>query len=53
MNGNENHWLNFTCEGRMSNRSAIGTRIGVKAQIGRTKSMDDSGIVPGKRTPCL
>jgi hypothetical protein len=32
--GNENNWLNFTCEGRHSNRSAIGTRIRVKAHIG-------------------
>jgi hypothetical protein len=31
--GNENHWLNFTCEGTTSNRSAIGTRIRVKAKI--------------------
>lgn len=32
--GNENHWLNLTCEGTTSNRSAIGTRIRVKAKIG-------------------
>lgn len=32
--GNENNWLNFTCEGTHSNRSAIGTRIRVKAHIG-------------------
>ncbi len=29
--GNENHWLNISCEGTISNRSAIGTRIRVKA----------------------
>lgn len=33
-NGNENHWLNISCEGTMSNRSAIGTRIKVKAKVG-------------------
>jgi hypothetical protein len=33
-NGNENNWMNFTCEGTHSNRSAIGTRIRVKAHIG-------------------
>ena len=33
-NGNENNWLNFTCVGTHSNRSAIGTRIRVKAHIG-------------------
>lgn len=32
--GNDNNWLNFTCEGRYSNRSAIGTQIRVKARIG-------------------
>jgi len=31
--GNDNNWLNFTCEGRYSSRSAIGTRIRVKARI--------------------
>ena len=33
-NGNNNNWLNFTCEGTHSNRSGIGTRIRVKAHIG-------------------
>jgi len=32
--GNENHWINISCEGTQSNRSAIGTRIKVKAKIG-------------------
>ena len=32
--GNANHWMNFTCEGTTSNRSAIGTRIRIKAKIG-------------------
>jgi len=31
--GNDNNWLNFSCEGTHSNRSAIGVRIRVKAQI--------------------
>ncbi|MEN8201424.1 MAG: CRTAC1 family protein [Bacteroidota bacterium] len=31
--GNRNHWLNFTCEGTISNRSGIGTRIRLKANI--------------------
>lgn len=33
-NGNDYHWLNISCEGTMSNRSAIGTRIKVKAKVG-------------------
>lgn len=33
-NGNTNHWLNISCEGTKSNRSAIGTRIKVKAWVG-------------------
>ncbi len=33
-NGNENHWLNIACEGTKSNRSAIGTRVKVKARVG-------------------
>jgi hypothetical protein len=33
-NGNDNNWMNFTCEGTHSNRSGIGTRISVKARIG-------------------
>lgn len=32
--GNKNHWLNISCEGTISNRSAIGTRIKVKAKVG-------------------
>jgi hypothetical protein len=32
-NGNDNYWLNFTLEGRYSNRSAIGARVRVKARI--------------------
>jgi N-acetylneuraminic acid mutarotase len=33
-NGNNNNWLNIVCEGTYSNRSAIGTRVRVKANIG-------------------
>lgn len=33
-NGNDNNWLNITCEGVISNKSAIGTRVSVKANIG-------------------
>ena len=32
-NGNDNHWLNISCEGTISNRSAIGTRVKVKAIV--------------------
>jgi len=32
-NGNSNHWLTIQCEGRISNRSAIGTRIELTAEI--------------------
>lgn len=32
--GNGNHWLNISCEGTRSNRSAIGTRVRVKAMVG-------------------
>ncbi|MBU0488968.1 MAG: CRTAC1 family protein [Bacteroidetes bacterium] len=32
-NGNTNHWMKFECEGTVSNRSAIGTRIYLKALI--------------------
>ncbi|MBN2699766.1 MAG: CRTAC1 family protein [Bacteroidales bacterium] len=35
-NGNKNHWLNISCEGTISNRSAIGTRVKVKAKVGET-----------------
>ena len=30
---NENHWVNFTCEGNPSNRAAIGTRVRLQADI--------------------
>jgi enediyne biosynthesis protein E4 len=33
-NGTTNHWLTITCEGRVSNRSAIGAKVRVKAMIG-------------------
>ncbi|MEA1887468.1 MAG: CRTAC1 family protein [Bacteroidota bacterium] len=33
-NGNNNHWVNISCEGTISNRSAIGARIKVKAKVG-------------------
>src|SRR5262249_38215169 len=33
-NGNSNHWLTIQCEGRISNRSAIGTRLELTAEIG-------------------
>ena len=32
--GSENNWLNISCEGTKSNRSALGARIKVKAKIG-------------------
>jgi hypothetical protein len=32
--GNSNHWLSINCEGRISNRSAIGAKIRVLASIG-------------------
>jgi hypothetical protein len=32
-NGNSNHWLTAQCEGRISNRSAIGTRLELSAEI--------------------
>lgn len=32
-NGNNNNWLNISCEGTLSNRSAIGTRVRVNAVI--------------------
>ena len=36
-NGNDNHWITVQCEGRVSNRSAIGTKVRVRATIqGRT-----------------
>jgi hypothetical protein len=33
-NGTTNHWLTITCEGRVSNRSAIGAKVRVKSTIG-------------------
>lgn len=35
-NGNSNHWLHVKCIGIVSNRSAIGTKIRIKATIGST-----------------
>ncbi len=35
-NGNGNHWLEFTCQGTVSNRSAIGAKIRLKATINGT-----------------
>ena len=32
-NGNSNHWVTIKCEGRLSNRSAIGAKVRVKATI--------------------
>jgi hypothetical protein len=32
-NGNSNHWINIKCYGIVSNKSAIGTKISVKANI--------------------
>ena len=32
-NGNDNHWITVQCEGRVSNRSAIGTKVRVQATI--------------------
>ena len=32
-NGNDNHWITVQCEGRVSNRSAIGTKVRVRATI--------------------
>jgi hypothetical protein len=32
-NGNANHWLNIRCSGRVSNRSAIGAKVRVRANI--------------------
>lgn len=32
-NGNSNHWINIKCYGTTSNKSAIGTRVSVKANI--------------------
>jgi hypothetical protein len=32
-NGNNNHWLTIKCEGRVSNRAAIGAKVRVKATI--------------------
>jgi hypothetical protein len=33
-NGNANHWLEIKCVGRISNRSAIGAKVRVRATIG-------------------
>ena len=33
-NGNSNNWLNIKCEGRISNRAAIGAKVRLKATIG-------------------
>jgi enediyne biosynthesis protein E4 len=32
-NGNSNNWLTVKCEGRISNRAAIGTKVRIKATI--------------------
>ncbi len=32
-NGNNNKWININCRGRISNTSAIGTRVWIKANI--------------------
>jgi hypothetical protein len=32
-NGNSNNWLTIKCEGRISNRAAIGTKVRIKATI--------------------
>lgn len=33
-NGNTNNWITIQCEGRISNRSAFGTKVRVKATVG-------------------
>jgi enediyne biosynthesis protein E4 len=33
-NGNSNHWITIKCEGRLSNRAAIGAKVRLKATIG-------------------
>jgi hypothetical protein len=33
-NGNSNHWLTVQCSGRLSNRTAIGAKVRVKATMG-------------------
>src|SRR5207247_296546 len=35
-NGNSNHWLTIQCAGRISNRSAVGTRLELTAEIAGT-----------------
>ena len=35
-NGNNNHWINILCIGRVSNTSAIGAKVKIKAQINGT-----------------
>lgn len=35
-NGNDNHWLLISLEGKISNRSAIGTNVSVKAVVNGT-----------------
>jgi len=32
--GNGNHWINITCTGTISNKSAIGTKVRIKTNIG-------------------
>jgi hypothetical protein len=34
--GNDNHWIEIECVGVVSNRSALGAKVRVKAQIGRS-----------------
>jgi hypothetical protein len=34
-NGNSNHWVTIECEGRTSNRSAIGTKLRIKTVIAK------------------
>jgi enediyne biosynthesis protein E4 len=46
-NGNANHWISVKCEGTLSNRSAIGARVRVKAAIGgrpRWQIRDVTGV---------
>jgi len=33
-NGNPNNWITILCQGRVSNRAAIGTKVRIKATIG-------------------
>jgi hypothetical protein len=43
-NGNSNHWVNILCEGVASNRSAIGAKISVKANINGTAIWQRHGV---------